>query len=98
MLNEQVVASKMDNQLIPPPELAPPSVKHLPVAKRFELWANLVDDCEALLLSGLRRRIGPEGDLQAAYREWYARHMDDHEEAQIQFLENLSRREAACGI
>ena len=23
----------------------------------------------------LRRRIGPEGDLQAAYREWYARNI-----------------------
>jgi hypothetical protein len=45
----------------------------------------------------LRRRIGPQGDLQAAYRRWYARQMDDRDESQIQFLENLSRREAACG-
>jgi hypothetical protein len=87
----------MQNQLIPPPELAAPSVKQLPPEKRFELWANLVDGCEAFMLSELRRRIGPTGDLRAAYREWYARAMDDHESAQIQFLENLSRREAAGG-
>jgi hypothetical protein len=87
----------MKHQLIPPPELAPPSVKHLPLAKRIELWAQLVDDSEALLLSGLRSRIGPDGDLQAAYRDWYARRMDEHERAQIQFLENLSRRERAGG-
>jgi hypothetical protein len=87
----------MSNQLIPPPELAPSSVKHLPLEKRIELWSNLVDACEAFLLSELRRRIGPEGDLQAAYRQWYARQMDDRDRAQIQFLENLSRREAACG-
>jgi hypothetical protein len=87
----------MTNQLIPPPELAPPSVKHLPFAKRIELWAELVDGCEAFLLSGLRRRIGPEGDLQAAYRDWYARHMEEHEKELIQFLENLFLREAASG-
>jgi hypothetical protein len=37
----------MTHQLIPPPDLAPPSVKHLPLAKRIELWANLVDSCDA---------------------------------------------------
>jgi hypothetical protein len=87
----------MESQLIPPPDLAPPSVKHLPLEKRIELWANLVDSCEALLLSGLRSRIGPEGDLPAAYREWYARSMEDHDRAQIEFLTNLSRREKAIG-
>jgi hypothetical protein len=87
----------MQNQLIPPPELAPPSVKHLPFSKRIELWAQLVDGCEAFLLAGLRSRIGPHGGLEAAYRDWYARQMDDHERAKIQFLENLSRREAASG-
>jgi hypothetical protein len=72
-------------------------VKHLPLKKRIELWAELVDGCEAFLLAGLRSRIGPQGDLQAAYRDWYARSMEDHDRAQIQFLENLSRREAASG-
>jgi hypothetical protein len=87
----------MSNQLIPPPEFSPPSVKHLPFEKRIQLWANLVDTCEAFLISGLRSRIGPNGDLQAAYREWYARSMQEHERAQIQLLENLSRREAGSG-
>jgi hypothetical protein len=87
----------MQNQLIPPPELAPPSVKHLPLEKRIELWAELVDESEALLLSGLRARIGPNGDLKAAYREWYARHMDDHERMLICMAKNSSRREAGDG-
>jgi len=68
----------MANEFIPPPDLAPPSVKHLSLAKRIELWKQLVDDCEALLLAGLRR-------------------MEDRENEQIQFLENLSRRERGCG-
>jgi hypothetical protein len=87
----------MSNQLIPPPELAPPSVKHLHLEKRLELWANLVESCEAMLLAGLRQRVGPGGDLQAAYRQWHARRMADRDRAQILFLENLSRREAHCG-
>jgi hypothetical protein len=87
----------MEPQLIPPPNLAPPSVKHLALAKRIELWANLLDGCEAFLLAGLRSRIGPDGDLQAAFRDWYSRQMEEHERVQIQFLENLSQREAAYG-
>jgi hypothetical protein len=63
--------------LIPPPELAPPSVKHLPLAKRIEIWAELVDESEALVRAGLRAKIGPDGDLEAAYRSWYARQMED---------------------
>jgi hypothetical protein len=90
-------SENVEYQLIPPPEIAPPSVKHLPFAKRVALWAELVDECEALLLAGLRNRIGPEGDLHAAYREWYARYMKNHEAGQIQFLQNLSRRERPNG-
>jgi len=87
----------MKNQLIPPPDLAPPSVRHLPLGRRIQLWGDLLDRCDAFLLASLRDRIGPEGDLQAVYRQCYARYQQDHERAQIQFLENLSRREAARG-
>jgi hypothetical protein len=87
----------MPSQLIPPPELASPSVAHLPLSKRIELWTQLVDESEALLLAGLRARIGPEDDLHAAYRQWYARHMEDHDRRLIVMLENLSRREKLHG-
>ena len=87
----------MKGQLIPPPEFAPPSVKHLTFEQRISLWANLLDESEALLLSGLRARIGPEGDLEAAYRDWYARRMDDHDKMQVQLAENLTRRERCDG-
>jgi hypothetical protein len=87
----------MESQLIPPPELAPPSVRHLPLEKRIEIWADLVDESEAMLVAGLRARIGPQGDLQAAYREWYARHMREHDQQQAHFAENLSRLENGDG-
>ena len=80
-----------------PLELAPPSVKHLSLEKRIELWAELVDESDALVRAGLRAKIGPEGDLEAAYRAWYARHMEEHERALYAFAENLTRREAAHG-
>jgi hypothetical protein len=87
----------MQHQLIPPPELAAPSVKHLPLEKRIELWSELLDESEALLLAGLRAKIGPDGDLKAAYRQWYSRHMEDHDRMQAALAENLSRREARDG-
>ena len=91
------VGFSVNSQLIPPPELAPPSIKHLPLEKRIELWAELVDENDALVRAGLQAKIGPDGDLRAAYRQWYARHMEEHERALFVFAENLSRREAAHG-
>jgi len=87
----------MDQQLIPPPDLAPPSVKHLPLARRIGLWAELVDACDVFLRSGLRSRVGADGDWHSAYRAWCERRMADHERGQIQFLTNLARRETAGG-
>jgi hypothetical protein len=42
-------------------------------------WLSLLDISERLVLAGLRRRIGPEGDLKAAYRNWYREQMDEHD-------------------
>lgn len=85
------------SQLIPTPEAAPPSIGHLSVAKRVELWYELIDEAEALVKTGLRHRIGPEGDLHQAYREWYARKMQLHDEEQYAMLRRLSEREAGHG-
>jgi hypothetical protein len=82
----------MSGQLIPSPETAPPSIKHLPFEKRIELWYELLDENEAFLLSGLRAKIGPDGDLHAAYREWYARRMAEHDQMLAAFAANLNRR------
>jgi hypothetical protein len=87
----------MSNQLIPPPEFAPPSVKHLPLAKRIDLWLELVDENESLLLSGLRARIGRDGNLQSAYREWYTGHMAEHDRTLAAFAAIVSEGEARYG-
>jgi hypothetical protein len=42
-------------------------------------WLSLLDISEKLFLAGMRRRIGPDGDLKAAYRRWYNERMDEHD-------------------
>ena len=66
----------MPNQLIPPPELAPPSLSHLPLAKRIELWAALIDEGEAMLRANLRAMTGSEEEFRAGKR-LYVENVDD---------------------
>lgn len=81
------------SQLIPPADLAPPSVKHLSVEKRVALWESLMNDCDEVLRAGLRARVGPNGDWKAAYRQWYERCMAEHDLALVNLAENLTKRE-----
>ena len=83
----------MAGQLIPPPELAPPVPHGLTPQQRIALWVDLLDAGEQFLLGGLRREIGPNGDLQAAYRQWYAQRREEHDRAIFHMLKELSNRE-----
>jgi hypothetical protein len=85
------------NQLIPPPELAPAPIDHLPVEKRIQWWSMLVDEGDALIKAGLRYQIGEHGDLHAACKDWSAQYAEEHERRQIAFAENLTRRERSHG-
>jgi len=87
----------MPGQLIPLPEDAPPSLAHLTVPQRIALWVDLMDACEALLLAGLRRKIGPDGDLRAAYRQWYTERMEEHDRTMFHMLTELDRRSRPHG-
>jgi hypothetical protein len=87
----------MANQLIPPPGMEPAIPGHLTVDQRVALWADLLDASESVLLAGLRRQIGPEGDLREAYRRWYARQMEEHDRCQRRLAENLHRRGVCHG-
>jgi hypothetical protein len=87
----------MMNQLIPPPGTEAAVPDHLTVDQRVALWADLLDASEALLLAGLRRQIGPQGDLQEAYRAWYARQMEEHDRMVRRQAENLHQRGVCHG-
>jgi hypothetical protein len=48
-------------------------------AARIARWLDLMRTTDKLLLAGLRRKVGPHGDVSAAYRQWYADHIREHE-------------------
>jgi hypothetical protein len=82
----------MAGQLIPPPELAPPIPDDVTPEQCIAMWVDLMDTCEQFLLAGLRREIGPDGDLQAAYRQWYARQMEEHHQTVLRMMRESERR------
>lgn len=61
------------------------------------MWVDLMDACEQLLLAGLRREIGPDGDLKAAYRKWYAEQMEEHDRMIRRMVEQFNRRGGSHG-
>ncbi len=56
------------------------------------LWVDLMDACEQFLLAGLRREIGPDGDLKAAYRAWYVAQMAEHDRTMLHMMAEFERR------
>ena len=38
---------------------------------RWEKWTQAMELSNAMLMAGLRAQVGPDGDIQAAYRDWY---------------------------
>ncbi len=87
----------MANQLIPPPGMEPPIPNNLTPEQCVALWADVLDANEALVLAGLRRQIGPEGDLGQAYRSWYEQQMNEHDRWIRLGAQNLHRRGVGHG-
>lgn len=85
----------MANQLIPPPELDSDLPDGLTAVQRIALWVDLMDAADELLLAGLRHKVGPNGDVMAAYRQWYNEQMEEHDRTIRHMLEELHRREKA---
>jgi len=81
----------MAGQLLPPPGLAPSIPADAAPEDCIAMWADLVHACDEFLLAGLRREIGPDGDLQAAYRRWYARHREEHDQAILDMARRFTR-------
>jgi hypothetical protein len=73
-------------------DLAPEVPEGLTAEQRIALWVDLLDACDEFLLAGLRREVGPEGDVEEAYRHWYARQMEEHDLAVGKMAENFRRR------
>jgi hypothetical protein len=72
-----------------PPDLTPPVPGWLTSEQRIVLWMEAMNACEELLLAGLRREVGPNGDLIAAYRRWQAEHIKEHDRTLFRLMERL---------
>jgi hypothetical protein len=82
----------MANQLIPPAGMEHPVPNRITADQCVAAWVDLMEASEELLLAGLSREIGPDGDLLEAYRRWYAQQMEDHDQAMRDLAANLYRR------
>ena len=87
----------MADLLPSPPDLAPAVPKSATPQQCIALWADLMDACDQFLLAGLRREIGPDGDLKAAYRKWHEQQMEEHDRALAHMMEGFERRMARPG-
>lgn len=83
----------MAGQLLPPTDSAPSDLSGMPVEQRLRVWLDMLDAGYRLVLAGLRHEIGPEGDLDAAYRAWYAKEMEEHDRKLVRMLERMNARE-----
>ena len=70
--------------MMPPPA-------EISLDQRLAMWIDVVDTTEILLLAGLRREIGPAGDLRTAYRQWYARYQAEHHAANQRVIDRLRK-------
>jgi hypothetical protein len=84
--------SAVAGQLIPPPELAPPSLERLTPGQRIEAWLSLLRLGENLVLERLRQEVGPNGDVRAAYQAWYWERMAEHDRMIEGMLQRMSRK------
>jgi hypothetical protein len=58
-------------------------------------WYDLMETCHQFVVAGLRREIGPDGDLKAAYRRWYQEQMEEHRRTLIHMMEGFARAESS---
>ncbi len=81
-------------QLIPPPDLAPPSISSLDASDRIRLWAEMVDEGDRFLFQGFLDRYGSEAAAHQAFLDWLSRREVDSTAAKIRMLKG-SRAVAA---
>ncbi len=74
-----------------PPELTPTVPDSATPQQCIAMWLDLMNACDQFLLAGLRREVGPDGDLKAAYRKWHAEQMEEHDRTMFHMLARLDR-------
>ena len=80
----------MSGQLLSSAELAPSVPEGTSPQQCIAIWLDLLHTGHKLLLAGLRRDVGPDGDVQGAYRQWYARQMEEHDRTVVHMLRRMN--------
>jgi hypothetical protein len=83
----------MKNQLIPPPELAPPSIRTLSGKEKVALWGQMVDEGDQIVLAGFRSRSQSDEEAKAKFIQWLERRNMEHDRAVERMIKELRRRE-----
>lgn len=83
----------MAGQLIPPPGLEPTMPPGLTIPERIAYWADLVDATEELVKVGLRNKLGPDGDVDKAFREWYEREGEERDRVMQHMMYEIWRKQ-----
>jgi hypothetical protein len=65
------------------------------LSQRAQAWLQGLADQEKIVLAALRREVGPNGDLMAAYRDWYRAQMDEHDRVLKRMLLRLCRHKVS---
>ena len=52
---------------------------------------------DAFSLAGLRRQVDPGGDMHAAYRQWDAEQMEEHDRTKLHLLKEFDHRSRSRG-
>ena len=81
----------MAGQLIPLPGMEVEMPADMTPQQGIAIWIEMMDAAYKLVLAGLRHEIGPDGDLNAAYRTWYAEQMLEHDEVVARVVERINR-------
>jgi hypothetical protein len=56
------------------------------------MWFDLVEATDEILLAALRSRYGSPEEVEAAYRQVYARQVEEHDKKVYRMLSELDRR------
>jgi hypothetical protein len=84
----------MAGQLIPLPELDPPSAHQLTMEQQIAAWFDLLEFGEQLLMAGKCCESGENMHPHKALRNWYAESMAEHDQMMSRMMEQLQRQGA----
>ena len=92
MSQDSVSRPRESGSLIPPPELAPGPPAGATREQCVAMWFDLVAATDEILLAALRSRYDSPAEVAAAYRQIYARQVEEHDKKMLHMMREFDRR------